>query len=125
MIDCPGILPDHRDEPNVAEILLLVLVRTDTRDPFQTLHAIGSDGNDEAAANVQLLLQGMRHLQGACGNDDGIERRCLSQHLAAVGNAHHDVGVVQLLKPAAGLKCKRPMTFNRVDVSHDPAGDRG
>ena len=60
-----------------------------------------ADGNDQAAADRELLLQRFRDMRTAGGDDDGLERRFLGQALGTVGADNFGIGVAEPLQPGA------------------------
>ena len=62
-------------------------------DDLEPLDAVLADGHDEAAARLQLLVEGLRQLRCRCGDCDRIERRALGQSARAVADVDADAVV--------------------------------
>ena len=74
-VGCPALLPDQRHEADIGEVLALVFVLGDARDADELLDLrIAPDRDDQAAADLELLLQRFRNFRPAGGDNDGVDR---------------------------------------------------
>src|SRR6185312_3851037 len=93
----PAVLPDQRYESDRTKLFVLVFALADSRDLAQRLmKATMADRDDEAAANGKLLLERLRHLGAACGDENGIEGLGIGPSLGAIARPQLDVVISQI-----------------------------
>ena len=122
----PALLADQRDEANVGDILAEIFIFRNPDDPDQFLGAlIGADRDHQPPADLQLLLERLRNLRSAGGDDDGIVGRMLRPALGAIAVQDVDIVVAEFGQRRRGLFRELAETFDRVDVGRDLRQHRG
>ena len=96
----PAVFADQRHELDGAEILLVEIDMLRPRDLQELLLALAlPDRNDQPAADLELLLQRLRHGRPAGGDQDRVERRGFRPAERAVTDTQLDVVVAEHPEP--------------------------
>ena len=76
----------------------------------------GSDGNDHAAARLELLHKRRRDVARSRGDDDGVEGRVFGPAVIAIALPHRHVVEAQRLNRSAARLGQRLDDLDRVDA---------
>ena len=96
----------------------------DARDAHELLHArVGADRDDQAAADLELLLQRLRNLRAAGGDDDRVVGRVLGPAARAVGVQHVHVVIAEIGKLLRRLGGQLADALDREDLAGDARED--
>src|SRR6516225_4819498 len=122
----PTFLTNKWHKPDVRQVLAFVFVLRNPGDPNQFLHAgILSDRDDQTPTDLKLLLQRLRDLRPASGDNDPVIGRMLWPSLGPITMKHMDVMVSEIMKPGCRLLGKLADAFDRVDLARDLREDGG
>ena len=110
----PALLSDQGNELHAAKILFLELFIRQPGDPQETLMApILFNGNDQPAADGQLLFELRGHGGATGGNKNGIERGLFRPPAASIANVNLNVVEAQRGEPVPRKISQGRMTFDR------------
>src|SRR6516162_10641377 len=116
----PTFLTNKWHKPDVGQVLAFVFVLRNSGDPNEFLHAgILSDRDDQTPTDLKLLLQRLRDLRPASGDNDPVIGRMLWPSLGPITMKHMDVMVSEIVKTRCRLLGKLADAFDRVDLSSD------
>src|SRR6516225_2888195 len=100
----PTFLTNKWHKPDVGQVLAFVFVLRNSGDPNQFLHAgILSDRDDQTSTYLELLLQRLRDLRPASGDNDPVIGRMLWPPLGPITMEHMDIAVSAVVKTSPAI----------------------